>query len=367
VTPKRADRRDADQGSRPFLHARDAGAAVTAFAPGRVNLLGDHVDYLGGPVLAMAIDLGTTVCLEPGGDVVRLTSAAEAGEAAVPVGVTDPARAEPAWARYVAGVVAELAALPGGVRGGRGTVATTLPVGAGLASSAALELAVALALGFDGDARQLALLGQRAEQRASGVPCGVMDQLASAAGVAGSALLIDCATLDITPIPLPEGIAVLVVHSGQARTLAGSAYAERRAACEAAAALLGPLPQARLADVERLADPTLRRRARHVVAECERVRAVAASGFDRPVLAEALAASHASLRDDFEVSTPALDALVAHLSVQPGVLGARLTGAGFGGCVVALVEADATTRIDVGDRRSWTVRSSGGARPPDHR
>ena len=340
---------------------------ISAWAPGRVNLIGDHVDHAGGPVLPMAIDLGTTVRLQPGGRVVRLASAAEPGVAEVAIEVEDAAGVEPPWARYVAGVVAELGATPvrggsDGVAGGRGTVETTLPVGAGLSSSAALELAVALALGFRGDAVQLALLGQRAEQRASGVPCGVMDQLASAAGVAGSALLIDCATLAVTPVPLPAGIEVLVVHSGQARTLAGSAYAERRGECDSAAGLVGPLPWARRADVERLFDPMLRRRARHVVSECERVRAVAASGFDRAVLAEALAASHASLRDDFEVSTPALDALVDHLTGQLGVIGARLTGAGFGGCAVALVEAGATGRIDVGDRASWLVRPSAGAR-----
>jgi len=347
---------------------------ISAWAPGRVNLIGDHVDHAGGPVLPMAIDLGTKVRFEPGGRVVRLASAAEPGVAEVASDVEDAADVEPPWARYVAGVVAELGAGPVQVRGGsnrvaggRGTVETTLPVGAGLSSSAALELAVALALGFRGDAVQLALLGQRAEQRASGVPCGVMDQLASAAGVAGCALLIDCATLAVTPVPLPAGIEVLVVHSGQARTLAGSAYAERRAECESAALLVGPLPRARRDDVERLADPMLRRRARHVVNECERVRAVAASGFDRAVLAEAVAASHASLRDDFEVSTPALDALVDHLAAQPGVIGARLTGAGFGGCAVALVEDGATGRIDVGDRASWPVRPSAGARllPPD--
>lgn len=342
---------------------------ISAWAPGRVNLIGDHVDYAGGPVLPMAIDLGTTVRLHPGGEVVRLTSAAEPAAAEVAIDVEDAAGVEPPWARYVAGVVAELGSesvqVRGGsdrVGGGRGTVETTLPVGAGLSSSAALELAVALALGFRGDAVQLALLGQRAEQRASGVPCGVMDQLASAAGVAGCALLIDCATLTVTPVPLPEEVDVLVVHSGEGRTLAGSAYAERRAACEAAAALVGPLPQARPDDVERLADPTLRRRARHVVSECERVRAVADSGFDRAILSEAQAASHASLRDDFEVSTPALDALVDHLAAQPGVIGARLTGAGFGGCAVALVEADAAAQVDVGSRRSWLVRPTGGAR-----
>ncbi len=331
---------------------------VTAFAPGRVNLMGDHVDYLGGPVLPMAIDLGTTVRLQPGGEVVRLTSAEVAEAAEVALEVANPSGAQPAWARYVAGVVAELRPAVGG----QGTVETTLPVGAGLSSSAALELAVALALGFAGPARELALLGQRAEQRATGVPCGVMDQLASAAGIAGSALLIDCATLSVTPVPIPDWLEVLVVHSGQPRALSATAYAERRAECEAATAIVGPLPRASLAEVEALADPTLRRRARHVVSECERVRAVAASRFDRSVLAEALTSSHASLRDNFEVSTPALDKLVSQLASQPGVVGARPTGAGFGGCVVALVVAGSAGRADVGDRRSWVVRASGGAR-----
>lgn len=331
----------------------------TAWAPGRVNLIGDHVDYCGGPVLPMAIDLGTTVRVEPGGDVVRLASADAEGAAEVPLAVAEPAEVAPAWARYVAGVVAELRP----TTGGHGEVVTTLPVGAGLASSAALELATALALGFRGTAVEVARVGQRAEQRASGVPCGVMDQMASAGGVAGCALLIDCATLVTTPVRWPDDLEVLVVHSGQARALAGTAYAERRSACEAAAALIGPLPQATAGAVAGLADPVLRHRARHVVSECERVRAVAAGGgFDRAVLAEALEASHASLRDDFQVSTPALDALVRRLSGQPGVVGARLTGAGFGGCVVAVVEAGSAAGVDIGDLRSWVVRPSAGAR-----
>jgi galactokinase len=266
----------------------------------------------------------------------------------------------PAWGRYVAGVVNELVAAGRAVPGARGVVTTTLPIGAGLSSSAALELAVALALGFDGVPEDLALLGQRAEQAASGVPCGVMDQLASASGVAGHALLMDCDTLAVSPVRLPEGWRVLVAHSGEKRELAGSAYAERRAATEAAAAILGPLPFADRAAVEALEDPVLRRRARHVRTECDRVRAVAESQFDRAVVADAMAGSHASLRDDFEVSTPGLDRLVAHLTAQPGVIGARLTGAGFGGCVVALVEADAHPDVDTWQH--WWVQPAGPAR-----
>jgi galactokinase len=328
----------------------------TAVAPGRVNLIGDHTDHSGGLVLPMAIDLGTRVSGTPGGDRVVLTSADEAGTADLPLAGADPATVEPPWARYVAGVVAEVAP----ATGFRGHVRTDLPVGAGLSSSAALEVAVALALGFEGPPLDLARACQRAEQRASGVPCGVMDQLASAAGVAGSALLIDCTTMEIAPVPLPPGLDVVVVHSGQQRRLAASAYAERRAECEAAAAEVGPLRDAGEADVAGLADPVLRRRARHVVTENGRVRAFAAAlaAGDAARAGALMVDSHRSLRDDFEVSTPALDALVAALASTPGVHGARLTGAGFGGCAVALVEAGVEVAAD---RRRWRVAASGGA------
>ncbi|MGV3758551.1 MAG: galactokinase family protein, partial [Actinomycetota bacterium] len=206
-------------------------AAVRAFAPGRVNLIGDHTDHTGGLVLPMAVDLGTTLEGEAGGDAVVLRSAWAGDEVRIPLDVADPAAVEPAWGRYVAGVVAELRPAAGLV----GTVTTTLPVGSGLSSSAALEVAVAVALGADlGDPVALAQLCQRAEHRASGVPCGVMDQLASTAGVAGHALRVDCHDLTLDPVPVPDALDVWVVHSGQERSLAGSAYAERAAACQRA-------------------------------------------------------------------------------------------------------------------------------------
>ena len=183
--------------------------------------------------------------------------------AVVPLDVVDPATVSPGWARYVAGVVAELRPSAGFI----GTVNTTFPIGAGLSSSAALEVAVALALGFEGSLLELAELCQRAEQRASGVPCGIMDQLASAAGVEGHALRIDCTSLAVDPIPIPDDIEVIVVDSGQRRALATSAYAERAAACQAAQWVAGPLRDASLTDLERLGDDTVRRRARHVVTE----------------------------------------------------------------------------------------------------
>ncbi|MCB1038599.1 MAG: hypothetical protein KDA94_03560, partial [Acidimicrobiales bacterium] len=197
--------------------------------------------------------------------------------AVVPLDVEDPAAVVPTWARYVAGVVHELRPR----QGFSGTISTTLPVGAGLSSSAALEVAVALALGFDGPPLTLAQLTQRAEQVASGVPCGIMDQLASAAGVEGSALLIDCHALSVEPVPIPAEVEVRVIHSGQPRQLAGSAYAERRASVEAAEEVVGPLRLLVGANgtdgLRAIDDDLLRRRARHVVTENARVRRFASA------------------------------------------------------------------------------------------
>ncbi len=331
-----------------------AGQRVSAIGPGRVNLIGEHTDSSGGLVLPLAIDLATTITGTRGGNDVVLVSPDEEHPAIVPLDVADPATIAPPWARYVAGVVAQLRPVEGFV----GEVTTSLPIGAGLSSSAALEVALALALGFDGSTIDLARLTQLGEQQASGVPCGIMDQLASAAGVAGHALLIDCHALSVTPIALPDDVEIRVIHSGQARELAGSAYAERTASVAAAEEVLGPLRLLRdPAAVDALADPVLRRRARHVISENERVRTVATAlvAGDLTTVGGALVASHASLRDDFEVSTSVLDALVDRLNDTDGVIGARLTGAGFGGCVVALTEPGS---LDEG----WLVHASEGAR-----
>lgn len=304
---------------------------MRVFAPGRVNLIGEHTDYSGGLVLPMAVDLGTTIDGVRGGDRVVLTSDALDGTVDIPIEIVDVATVEPSWGRYVAGVVAEVRPAVGF----SGHVTTTLPVGAGLSSSAALEVAVALAIGFGGDRGGLAAACQRAEQRASGVPCGRMDQLASACGIDGHALLIDCSTFAIEPVPMPDDVDIVVVHSGEERTLEGSPYAERRAQLEAG-------------------DP---RRTRHVRTENERVRAFAGAiaAHDLARAGQLMHESHVSLRDDFEVSTPTLDALVDRLVATPGVHGARLTGAGFGGCVVALTARDAL-------HEGWRVRATEGAR-----
>lgn len=327
---------------------------ISAVAPGRVNLIGDHTDYTGGLVLPMAIDLTTTVTGQPGGDRIVLRSIDEPEPAAVALHVADPAAAEPAWARYVAGIVAEVRPTSGFT----GTVTTTIPVGAGLSSSAALELAVALVLGAATEPRALAELCQRAEQRASGVPCGIMDQMASASGIDGHALLLDCHSLTITPVRVPDDVDVVVIHSGEARRLAGSGYAQRRRECEEAEAIIGPLRLLRdVAAVAAVDDPVLRRRARHVVTENARVRDFAgalASG-DIVAAGRLMGESHHSLATDFEVSTPAVDALVARLTATPRVHGARMTGGGFGGCVVALTDRGALAE-------GWTVRAASGAR-----
>jgi galactokinase len=325
----------------------------TAFAPGRVNLIGEHVDYAGGPVLPMAIELGTTIVahvVESPRLVLRSDGFPDA-TVPLPVEGTLPS----GWEGFVAAAARAL-----GRRAGADlTVTSTLPIGAGLSSSSSFTVAALLALGDDRGPLEVARAASQIETEATGVPGGLMDQVAATFGVDGHALLVDCTTFDVEPVPLPDSAEVVVVHSGQSRILADSAYAERRASVEAAAERLGPLPGCSPGDERVLDDPVLRRRARHVITECARVRAVAASPADLDGWRDALAASHASLRDDFDVSTPALDATVDHLVAQPGVIGARLTGAGFGGCVVALVHRAA--EVDLGDRQAWRVRPSAGA------
>jgi galactokinase len=307
---------------------------VDARAPGRVNLIGDHTDYNDGFVLPSAIDRECRVTAAPSDElIVHWRNDADA----LSLRIVEAVSAELG--------VAEL------------TIDSTVPIGAGLSSSAALEVGVAKALAPELEPRVLAELCRRAETAATGVPCGIMDQLASALGVAGHALLIDCRSLEVTPVPLPDDVGVIVVDSGLPRTLAGSAYAERRAACEAIAAHLG-LAALRDATLDQVADEP---RARHVVTENERVLAAADAlrANDLEALGRLMLESHASLRDDYEVSTPELDALVAQL-VAAGCAGARLTGAGFGGCVVGVAPAGEADRI-AREVSGFVVRAVDGA------
>ena len=329
-----------------------SGARFRVRAPGRVNLIGDHTDYTGGLVLPMAIDRYMEISGTYSDGAIRVTSLDEAAVVELPLIVDDSASVEPAWGRYVAGVVAEM---NGSARGFTGEVSTTIPVGAGLSSSAALEVATALVCGFAGTSLELAQLCRRAEIRASGVPCGIMDQLSIAAGVAGHATLIDCEALSVEPVAVPED-ADIVVQFIRHRTLAGSEYGDRVASCAAAETIIGPLRSATIDQLSRIEDPVVQRRARHVIEENQRVRDFVAclkSGDHRNAGA-LMVSSHNSLRDLFETSTPAMDAAVRALVATPGVYGARMTGGGFGGCVVALTEPGALSS-------GWIVHAVAGA------
>lgn len=312
-------------------------------APGRANLMGDHTDYNEGFVLPIAIGLECVVAVRPrDDDVVSLRSLDDV---------------EDDWTRYV-DAVRELIAPPHGVDG---VLASSVPPGSGLSSSAALEVAVALAFGGgDRSPVDLALICQRAEHLATGVPSGVMDQLASVAARAGHALLIDCRSLELRHVCMPDEAAIVVVHSGVPRTLERSAYSERRAACERVANVLG-LDSLRDATLDQVLDEPL---ARHVVTENARVKQTAAALELGNVgrVGELMLESHASLRDDYRVSTPELDSLVEQL-VSAGAHGARLTGAGFGGCVVAIAPRKSATEIARAFPTAWTFEAANGAGP----
>lgn len=329
-------------------------SAAHARAPGRVNLVGEHTDYNGGLVLPAAISLDTRVGLRLRGDGRVCGRSRERGAAEAEL------RAPRAgdWLDYprgVARVLAEAGWIP--ASGFDLDVESDLPEGAGLSSSAALEAATAVALLAaagrdlpDADRPQLAQLCQRAEAEFVGVPCGAMDQFAVLCGAPGAALRLDCASLETRAVALPAGLAILVFDTGVERSLRAGAYAERRAECErarvlAAAALgraVGSLSDLRVEELPallRALDPVALRRARHVVSENARVREVEAAlgRGDLGALAAALFAGHASLRDDFAVTCPESDALVEDSRDLPGCAGARMTGAGFGGCTVHLV------------------------------
>jgi galactokinase len=247
-------------------------------------------------------------------------------------------------------------------RGGTCRIASTVPAGAGLSSSAACCVALAMAFGVAAPPLPVARLCQRAEA-AAGADVGLMDPLVIAGATAGHALLVDFATLATEPVAVPPGLDVVVVHSGQARRVGAGLYAARRAECDAAAVAVGvPLGRAGEVDVPGLLDPTLRARARHVVGECRRVRELAAAlaAGDAAGAGALMLESHRSLAGDFASSTPVVDALVDELAAVPGVHGARMTGAGFGGCVVALAEPGALDPARW-PGRAWLVHACGGA------
>ncbi|HWP08922.1 MAG TPA: galactokinase [Polyangiaceae bacterium] len=343
------------------FRARFGGTPHVFSAPGRVNLIGEHTDYNDGFVLPMAIGERTWVAAKARRDrVIRAYSLEQDEERAF--SLDEPFVRRESWLDYVEGVARALTARGVPLVGAELSVASEVPVGAGLSSSAALELAVGLALstlsGASLEPAELARVGQVAENDFAGVRSGVMDQLASALGREGHALFIDCRSLAVTPVPIPDdGVTFLIVDSGVKHAHAENGYNQRRDECQQAVELVRAtgrsLDSLRDLGMEELAllEPSLPephfRRARHVVSENARTEQ-AARVLTRGELApfgELMNASHASLRDDYEASAPELDHLVDVAQRQAGVLGARLTGGGFGGSALVLVQTPALERV----------------------
>lgn len=330
-------------------------------APGRVNLIGEHTDYNDGFVLPMAIDRAVWIALRPRRDQRVILHAADFDDEIE--FYLNAIRYESAgWWEYVKGVahalsVAHALGADGlAMRGWEGVMAGDVPIGAGLSSSAAVEMATARAFAAVGrwpwDAVRMAQAGQLAENEWVGMKCGIMDQLISAAGRRGHALLIDCRSLSIGAVPLPPDTAVVILDTATRRGLVDSDYNERRAQCETVADFFS-LRALRDLDLITLAwlggelDEVARRRARHVISENERTLAAAEAlrRGDAAEMGRLMNASHASMRDDFEISRPEMDVMVALAQAEPGCFGARMTGGGFGGAAVALVRADEAERF----------------------
>ncbi|HWF17266.1 MAG TPA: galactokinase family protein [Acidimicrobiales bacterium] len=345
----------------------------TARAPGRVTVIGDHTDYNGGLSLPVAIDLATEVTYTPKPDsfLVGIDSDQFPGQ---PVEIAVDGGWSWGAAAAAAGMplpehgllAAGLLRLQRPAAGGSIKVTSTLPVGAGLSSSAAFSVALLLALGHRDDPMALATTCQEAE-RSAGAHVGLLDPLAIAGAAEGHALHIDFHTLELRQVAIPEDAAFVVVHSEAPRLLVDSPYATRRAECERAAHVLGrPLGLCTLGDLSELSEPVLRRRARHVVTECARVREaerVMARG-NLVALGAIMTEGHRSLAVDYRVSVPAVDELVDGLLAMPGVLGARMSGGGFGGCVIALCTGDspALDPMAHSPRRAWRISPAGGAK-----
>ncbi|NKQ37711.1 MAG: galactokinase [Chloroflexi bacterium] len=319
-------------------------------APGRVNLIGEHTDYNDGFVLPMALDRAVWLAVRPREDgEVRLHSL-DFGETAV-FQLTHLYKEEGHWSEYAKGVAWAMQNAGYALSGWEGVMKGDVPVGAGLSSSAAVELAAAQVFTAVADISwnpvRMALLAQKAENEWVGVNCGIMDQMVVAAAEANHALLIDCRSLATEAVPLPEDTAVIILDTATRRGLVESAYNERRQQCEQAAAFLGVAALRNVTwemftAVTAQLDPLIRQRTRHVITENQRVlEAVAAMcRGDAARLGVLMNESHLSLRDDFAVSSPELDAMVEIAQAQPGCYGASMTGAGFGGCAVALVRGD---------------------------
>jgi galactokinase len=324
--------------------------ACVARAPGRVNLIGEHTDYNDGFVLPMAIDRAAWIALRPREDSKVFIHSLDFGEDRE-FDLHHLASTGNEWINYVQGVAWVLQKKTRGLKGWDGVAAGDVPIGAGLSSSAAFELASARAFssisGMPWDPREMALAAQRAENDWIGVRCGIMDQMISAAGEEGHALLIDCRSLETRSVPMPPGSAVVILDTATRRGLVDSAYNDRRLHCEEAADFFGveALRDVEVERFERLAprmENVMRRRARHVITENARTleAADALERGDAETVGRLMNESHASLRDDFEVSRRELDVIVELAQGHGACRGARMTGAGFGGCAVALVDGE---------------------------
>uniref|UniRef100_A0A3Q1G1Q5 Galactokinase n=1 Tax=Acanthochromis polyacanthus TaxID=80966 RepID=A0A3Q1G1Q5_9TELE len=360
---------------------------VAVCAPGRVNLIGEHTDYNQGFVLPMALPLVTVVVGSPaaGQDVTVVTATEDADEPrrvdfSLPTDGSPLSPGLPSWANYVKGVIQHYRAPP--VPGFRAVIASSVPLGGGLSSSASLEVAFYTFLQQlkpdDGDLVSKAIACQKAEHTHAGVPCGIMDQFVSVLGKEGHALLIDCRSMEATPVPLADPhLVILITNSNVKHSLTGSEYSTRRRQCEEAASILGKdsLRDATMKDLEearsRMDDVTYRR-ARHVIEEIERT-VQATEALKRGAYKEfgkLMVESHNSLRDLYEVSCRELDELVSAAIKVDGVFGSRMTGGGFGGCTVTLLQAHAidTTILHIQEQYSgnptfYVTTPSAGARP----
>ncbi|MCI0433757.1 MAG: galactokinase [Gemmatimonadetes bacterium] len=377
-----SSKRALDRAQEAFEWAWGRPPQVVARAPGRANLIGEHVDYNDGFVLPVAIDRDVVVSASPvPGRHIRAYAAdlRETSEFSLDA----PGEERPPWTAYIRGVATMLENAGIDLPGADVAIAGDVPLGAGLSSSAALEVAIARA--FLALARtvvpdiEIVEVCHRAERAFTGVHCGVMDQFAVVYGRAGHALFLDCRSLDCWPVTMPDGVAIVTTDSGQRRRLRDSAYNARVVECEQAARLLHvrKLRDVEPSDFDRhvasLPEP-IARRARHVVTEIERTRE-AASALEAGVLwrvGRCMNESHESLRDDYEVSTPELDALVLAARSVHGVYGSRLSGAGFGGCTISLVAnsavAEFVARVPEAYKRQtglearvWICRAADGA------
>ncbi|GHA84817.1 galactokinase [Algimonas arctica] len=324
-----------------FTEAFGAPATLVRFTPGRVNLIGEHTDYNGGFVLPTALELGVHTAIRAReDDIIRVASVSFEDIAVRTLG--DPASGH--WADYAVGAVTEARRAGWITHGVDVALSSTLPIGSGLSSSSAVIVGVLKLLrdlqSITVSNVDLAIMARRVETDFIGMPCGIMDQMAIVLARPGEALFLNTHTLAYDLITLPDDPVIAVLHSGVHRSLAEGRYKERKEECDRIKDRLGreDICRATMKDVDAIADPRLRRRARHLVSEQTRTQQVAnaLTSNDTQAIGPLMIASHNSMRDDFEITTPELDLLVA-TAVREGALGARMTGGGFGGCIVALV------------------------------